>query len=68
LILRKTSGGDEDHARSVGRALDSAGFTQLVKQETRDMIFVLGGADGLPPTWRGRADVLISLSALTMPA
>lgn len=50
-----------------GRALDSAGFTQLVKQETRDMIFVLGGADGLPPTWRGRADVLISLSALTMP-
>jgi 23S rRNA (pseudouridine1915-N3)-methyltransferase len=51
----------------AGRAMDSAAFTQLVKQETRDVIFVLGGADGLPPEWRARADLLISLSPLTMP-
>ena len=51
----------------AGRALDSAGFTRLVKEETRDLIFVLGGADGLPEEWRKRADRLISLSPLTMP-
>jgi len=51
----------------AGRAMDSAAFTQLVKRETRDIIFVLGGADGLPAEWRERADLLISLSPLTMP-
>jgi 23S rRNA (pseudouridine1915-N3)-methyltransferase len=51
----------------AGRALDSAAFTQLVNHETRDIVFVLGGADGLPADWRSRADLLISLSKLTMP-
>jgi 23S rRNA (pseudouridine1915-N3)-methyltransferase len=51
----------------AGRGLDSAGFTRLIESETRDIIFVLGGADGLPAEWRAKADLLISLSPMTMP-
>jgi len=51
----------------AGRKTDSAAFTKLIEQETRDILFVLGGADGLPAEWRDRADLLISLSPLTMP-
>ncbi len=51
----------------AGRAMNSATFTKLIEQETRDILFVLGGADGLPAEWRARADLLISLSPLTMP-
>ena len=35
--------------------------------EARDLVFVIGGADGLPAEWRGHADVLLSLSAMTFP-
>jgi 23S rRNA (pseudouridine1915-N3)-methyltransferase len=48
----------------TGRALDSAKFTALFD---RDLVFVVGGADGLPPNWRARADLLAALSPLTMP-
>jgi 23S rRNA (pseudouridine1915-N3)-methyltransferase len=51
----------------AGRAMNSAAFTKLIEQETRDIVFVLGGADGLPLEWRAKADLLISLSPLTMP-
>ena len=54
----------------AGRALDSAGFTALVskaEQEARDLVFVLGGYDGLPPEWRSRASLLLALSPMTMP-
>ncbi len=53
-----------------GRALDSAGFTRLVsgaEEQARDLVFAVGGADGLPRGWRERADLLLSLSPLTMP-
>ena len=51
-----------------GRALDSAAFTGLVgKAESRDIVFVVGGADGLPEAWKPRADLLLALSPLTMP-
>jgi len=30
-------------------------------------VFVLGGADGLPPEWRPNADLLLSLSPMTFP-
>jgi 23S rRNA (pseudouridine1915-N3)-methyltransferase len=33
----------------------------------RDLVFIVGGADGLPEAWKPKADLLISLSALTMP-
>lgn len=50
----------------AGRALDSAGFAKLL-DEGRDLVFVLGGADGLPPEWKARADRLLTLSPMTMP-
>ena len=33
----------------------------------QDLVFVIGGHDGLPDAWRNRADLLLSLSAMTMP-
>ena len=43
-----------------GRAVDSSGFTQIVhkaESEARDLVFVIGGADGLPPDWKAEADL-----------
>lgn len=54
----------------AGKAIDSAAFTRLVEtagREARDLVFLVGGAAGLPDAWRARADLLISLSPLTMP-
>ena len=54
----------------AGKSMDSAGFVKLVeKAETdgRDVVFILGGADGLPPAWRSQADLLLGLSPMTMP-
>ena len=53
-----------------GRALGSPGFVKLVETaeaEGRDLVFVIGGADGLPPSWRPKADRLLALSPMTMP-
>ncbi|MGE5569116.1 MAG: 23S rRNA (pseudouridine(1915)-N(3))-methyltransferase RlmH [Rhodospirillales bacterium] len=55
---------------AAGRALDSAAFTALVSRaelEARDLVFIIGGADGLPEGWRPRADLLLSLSPMTFP-
>ena len=54
----------------AGRALDSAGFILLVdkaERDGRDLVFLIGGADGLPEEWKKRADLLVGLSAMTMP-
>jgi 23S rRNA (pseudouridine1915-N3)-methyltransferase len=54
----------------AGKPLDSERFADLFAQgEMRghDLVFVVGGHDGLSPEWRERADLLLSLSALTMP-
>jgi 23S rRNA (pseudouridine1915-N3)-methyltransferase len=54
----------------AGKAMDTAAFVALVSRaemEGRDLVFVVGGADGLPADWRGRADVLLSLSRMTYP-
>jgi 23S rRNA (pseudouridine1915-N3)-methyltransferase len=54
----------------AGRSLDSAAFADLFARGEmlgRDLVFVVGGHDGLPPAWRERADLLVSLSAMTMP-
>ena len=54
----------------AGRSLDSAAFADLFatgEMLGRDLVFVVGGHDGLPPAWRERADLLVSLSAMTMP-
>jgi 23S rRNA (pseudouridine1915-N3)-methyltransferase len=54
----------------AGKAMDTAAFVALISQaemEGRDLVFVVGGADGLPADWRGRADLLLSLSRMTFP-
>jgi len=54
----------------AGRVVDSAGFVQIVERaerEGQDLVFLVGGHDGLPAEWKARADVLLSLSALTFP-
>jgi 23S rRNA (pseudouridine1915-N3)-methyltransferase len=54
----------------AGKAFDSAAFAALVGKaelEARDLVFVVGGHDGLPDAWRAQADMLLSLSALTYP-
>ena len=58
-------------------ALDERGepwsSTQLAErigrwqQSGRDVAFLVGGADGLAPDLRARADVRVALSAMTMP-
>ena len=53
-----------------GKPLDSAAFSRLIadaEMQGRDLIFVIGGHDGLPAEWRPRADLLLSLSAMTFP-
>jgi 23S rRNA (pseudouridine1915-N3)-methyltransferase len=53
-----------------GRTLDSAAFIQVIQraeQESRDLVFLIGGHDGLPPEWKRRADLVLSLSPMTFP-
>ncbi|HLH39153.1 MAG TPA: 23S rRNA (pseudouridine(1915)-N(3))-methyltransferase RlmH [Bryobacteraceae bacterium] len=49
----------------AGGAIDSRGFARLIGE--RDLLFIVGGADGLSAEWKSRADLLLSLSPLTMP-
>lgn len=53
-----------------GRQMNSQEFTSILSRgemEGRDLVFLVGGADGLPLGWSGRADVLLSLSRMTFP-
>jgi len=53
-----------------GKVLDSVQFSRLIgkaEDEARDLVFVIGGADGLPAGWRDRNCLLLSLSAMTWP-
>ena len=54
----------------AGKALDSAALSTVVaraEMEGQDLVFVVGGADGLPAGWAQRADLLLSLSRMTFP-
>lgn len=54
----------------AGKAMDSAAFARLVQQaelEARDLVFLIGGHDGLPAAWKASADVLLSLTPMTLP-
>jgi 23S rRNA (pseudouridine1915-N3)-methyltransferase len=54
----------------VGRVFDSSGFVEIVRRaesDAQDLVFLVGGHDGLPPEWKPRADLLLSLSAMTFP-
>lgn len=54
----------------AGKSFDSVQFSKLVakaEQESRDLIFLVGGASGLPVSWRAHKDLALSLSAMTFP-
>lgn len=54
----------------AGKPLDSPGFCALIaaaERESRDLVFLVGGHDGLPQEWRKRDGLLLSLSPLTFP-
>ncbi len=51
-----------------GKALDSAQFARMLarhEEQSRDLVFFVGGAEGHPAGWRERADLLLSLSPMT---
>jgi len=53
-----------------GRSMNSKQFAELAKkteEAARDLVFAIGGADGLPEAWRDQADLLLSLSQMTWP-
>jgi 23S rRNA (pseudouridine1915-N3)-methyltransferase len=54
----------------AGARMDSAGFTAMIRKaelEGRDIVFAVGGHDGLPAGWAERAGALVSLSPMTFP-
>lgn len=54
----------------LGKRMDSEAFAKLVgatEYEARDLVFLIGGHDGLPPEWKPKADLLLSLSEFTFP-
>ncbi|MBV9201729.1 MAG: 23S rRNA (pseudouridine(1915)-N(3))-methyltransferase RlmH, partial [Alphaproteobacteria bacterium] len=54
----------------AGAAMDSAAFASLVSKAeagARDLLFLVGGHEGLPPEWKPKADILLSLSPMTFP-
>ncbi len=69
-VFQKQAGANKVLLDPDGQTMDSARFTSLVAKAelaARDLVFVIGGADGLPPEWKPRADLLLSLSAMTFP-
>jgi 23S rRNA (pseudouridine1915-N3)-methyltransferase len=54
-----------------GKSMTSPEFAELLKKQRESgkaqMIFLIGGADGLSETVRRRADLLLSFGAMTLP-
>ncbi len=54
----------------AGKPMGSAAFAALISRaemDGRDLVFLVGGHDGLPAGWTERADALVSLSPRTFP-
>lgn len=69
-VFARHAGAQKALLDAGGRELDSEGFAALIgraAREARDLVFVVGGHDGLPAGWRARAELLVSLSRLTLP-
>lgn len=52
----------------AGKSMHSTAFAKLVSEAEmhgRDLVFLIGGHDGLPEGWAARADLLLSLSPMT---
>ncbi len=54
-----------------GKSMESRKFADLLQRQCYDdariLAFVVGGPDGLSPAVRGRADLLLGLSCMTLP-
>ena len=69
-LRAKHAGGMKVLLDPEGRVCDSKEFAELVRKcetQARDLVFVIGGAEGLPAAWRDHADFLLSLSRMTWP-
>ena len=42
-------------------------MVERAEAQSRDLVFLIGGAGGLPAPWRAKADLLLALSSVTMP-
>ena len=54
----------------AGKALDSLAFSRIFEKAEmvgRDLVFLVGGADGLPASCKTGANTLLSLSPMTFP-
>ncbi|MFL6414101.1 MAG: 23S rRNA (pseudouridine(1915)-N(3))-methyltransferase RlmH [Bryobacteraceae bacterium] len=54
----------------AGKPINSDQFADIFRKAEligQDLVFLVGGHDGLPPEWRDRADLLLSISAMTYP-
>jgi 23S rRNA (pseudouridine1915-N3)-methyltransferase len=54
----------------AGKPLDSNAFACMfarAEMHGHDLVFAIGGHEGVPEKWRVQADVLLSISAMTMP-
>ncbi len=51
----------------TGRQADMLKLVSEAERTGHELVFLVGGHDGLPPEWKPRADLLISLSHLTFP-
>ena len=70
MLRRLTSVGYTVVLDERGRRRDSQSFAKLVDQrmlDGRDLTFLVGGAEGISPEVRDRADLVLSLSDLTLP-
>jgi 23S rRNA (pseudouridine1915-N3)-methyltransferase len=53
-----------------GKSVDSAHFAKLISKaehEGRDLVFLIGGAEGVPAHWRDHGDLRLALSPLIFP-
>lgn len=55
----------------TGKSFDSVGFAAQIEKYRdagkREMVFAIGGADGLDPALAARADLMINFGAMTWP-
>jgi 23S rRNA (pseudouridine1915-N3)-methyltransferase len=69
-LFSKHSSAQKVFLDPAGKRFDSAAFIALVQRaetEGRDLVFLVGGHNGLPAEWKPRADLLLSLSPMTFP-
>ena len=69
-LLSKHPNAQRIYLDPAGRAMESENFAQLfLKAEMagQDLVFLIGGHDGLPEAWRKDAHLLLSLSRMTFP-